>query len=74
MHEADLQTARDEVSALVRPDGDSNGDIAAKLYLSAHTVKTHINRIFSKTQSRDRAQAILYAQDHGLTSDPREHQ
>lgn len=68
----DLTAREAEVLALIG-QGCSNGDIAAKLYLSAHTVKTHINRIFSKTQSRDRAQAVLYAQDHGLTSDPREH-
>jgi DNA-binding CsgD family transcriptional regulator len=59
-------TAREaEVLALIA-DGYSNSDIAAVLFLSAHTVKTHINRIFAKTHSRDRAQAILYAQEHGL--------
>jgi DNA-binding NarL/FixJ family response regulator len=56
-----------EVLALIG-QGCSNGDIAAKLYLSAHTVKTHINRIFAKTHSKDRAHAMLYAQKHGLTS------
>jgi len=47
--------------------GLSNHEIAATLYLSEATVKTHINRIFAKTQSRDRAQAIVYANQHGLT-------
>jgi DNA-binding NarL/FixJ family response regulator len=43
--------------------GMSNPDIAAELYLSAHTVKTHINHIFAKTGSADRAAAIRYAHD-----------
>lgn len=46
--------------------GLSNQEIAATLYLSEATVKTHINRIFAKTQSRDRAQAVAYAHGHGL--------
>jgi DNA-binding NarL/FixJ family response regulator len=46
--------------------GMTNPDIAAELYLSAHTVKSHINRIFAKTASADRAAAIRYARDHGL--------
>ena len=29
-------------------------------------MKTHVNRIFAKTQSRDRAQAVTYAHKHDL--------
>ena len=46
--------------------GKTNPDIAAELYLSTHTVKTHINRIFAKTGSADRTAAIRYAHDHHL--------
>jgi DNA-binding NarL/FixJ family response regulator len=46
--------------------GKANPDIAAELYVSAHTVKSHINRIFAKTGSADRAAAIRYARDHDL--------
>ena len=46
--------------------GLSNTEIATKLFVSEATVKTHINRIFAKTQSRDRAQAVAYAHRHGL--------
>jgi DNA-binding NarL/FixJ family response regulator len=46
--------------------GLTNPEIAARLFLSSHTIKTHINRIFSKTGSRDRAAAIGYAHRHGL--------
>ena len=48
--------------------GLSNSDIAAALFLSANTVKTHVNRVFAKTGSKTRAQAIRYAYGHGLTS------
>ena len=46
--------------------GLSNREIAAQLVLSGATVKTHVNRIFSKTGARDRAQAVRYAYQHGL--------
>jgi DNA-binding NarL/FixJ family response regulator len=48
--------------------GLSNAEIAQRLYLSHATVKTHINRIFAKTGVRDRAQAVRYAYQHGLTT------
>jgi DNA-binding NarL/FixJ family response regulator len=48
--------------------GLSNRDIAARLYLSEATVKTHVNHIFAKTASRDRAQAVAYAHRHGLAN------
>jgi DNA-binding NarL/FixJ family response regulator len=48
--------------------GLSNQEIATTLYLSEATVKTHVNRIFAKTQSRDRAQAVAYAHQHGLAT------
>jgi DNA-binding NarL/FixJ family response regulator len=46
--------------------GMTNPEIAAQLYLSNHTVKTHISRIFAKTGSRDRAAAIGYAHRHHI--------
>jgi DNA-binding NarL/FixJ family response regulator len=46
--------------------GMANPDIAAELYLSTHTIKSHINRIFAKTGSADRTAAIRYARDHDL--------
>ena len=54
-----------EVLALIA-QGMSNGEIASHLYVAEATVKTHVNRIFAKTQSRDRAQAAAYARTHGL--------
>jgi DNA-binding NarL/FixJ family response regulator len=54
-----------EVLALIA-QGLSNAEIASQLFVSRSTVKTHINQIFAKTHSRDRPQAIVYAQQHGL--------
>ncbi|WP_020661597.1 response regulator [Amycolatopsis benzoatilytica] len=50
-------------------EGLSNAEIAARLYLSRSTVKTHINQIFAKTGSRDRPQAIVYARQHGIQAE-----
>ena len=51
-----------------RPTGSglTNPEIAARLFLSNHTVKTHISRIFAKTGSRDRVAAIGYARRHDI--------
>ena len=60
-----LSPREGEILALAA-EGLSNTEIAARAYISESTVKTHINRIFAKTQSRDRAQATVYAHRHGL--------
>ena len=61
----DLSPREVEVLKLIAA-GLSNAEIATSLFLSNATVKSHINRIFSKTGVRDRAQAVRYAYQHGL--------
>lgn len=54
-----------EILALIT-QGFTNPEISVRLFLSSHTVKTHISRIFAKTGSRDRAAAIGYAHRHNI--------
>lgn len=54
-----------EVMALVVA-GLSNPEIAARLYLSEATVKTHVGRTLMKLGVRDRVQLVILAYEHGL--------
>ncbi|EDL64278.1 response regulator [Bacillus sp. SG-1] len=55
---------RDVLKELAK--GKSNKEIAASLYITEKTVKTHISNIFAKLEVSDRTQAALYAVKHGL--------
>jgi DNA-binding NarL/FixJ family response regulator len=46
--------------------GAANGEIAARLFVSEATVKTHVGAIFAKLAVRDRAGAIVFAYQHGV--------
>jgi DNA-binding NarL/FixJ family response regulator len=63
---AEALTERElEVLRLVA-DGDSNQDIARKLFVSLATVKTHINHIFGKLDAESRVQVVARARGLGL--------
>jgi DNA-binding NarL/FixJ family response regulator len=61
----DLSEREREVLALIGV-GRSNTEIAAELFISMATVKTHVRHIFAKLDLRDRAQAVVAARDAGL--------
>ena len=46
--------------------GLSNDEIAARLYLSPLTTKTHVSHILAKLDARDRAQLVVIAYESGL--------
>jgi DNA-binding NarL/FixJ family response regulator len=48
--------------------GRTNGEIAAELFISAATVKSHVRHILAKLDLRDRAQAIVLAHECGLVA------
>ena len=56
-----------EIVTLVA-EGLSNTDIAGTLFLSPHTVKTHVNRAMTKLAVRDRAQLVILAYENGLVA------
>jgi len=68
--DTDLTPREAEVLRLIAA-GKSNREIARALFVSEATVKTHVNRIFAKTGSRDRGQAMHYAYTHGYADPPR---
>ncbi len=56
---------REVFAAVAR--GLSNTEVAALVYLSESTVKTHVGAILRKLGLRDRVQIVVFAHEHGLT-------
>jgi DNA-binding NarL/FixJ family response regulator len=64
----DKLTARERDVLELIGSGATNAEIAQHLVISEVTVKSHIGRIFTKLDLRDRAAAIVYAYDHGVVT------
>ena len=63
----DLRITRRELEILeLIAQGLSNREIAAKLFVSENTVKTHSSRVFDKLGARRRTQAVQLGKEFGL--------
>jgi DNA-binding NarL/FixJ family response regulator len=59
-------TGREREVLVAISQGLSNLEIAERLHLGYGTVKTHVSRLLTKLDFRDRAQLVMYAYESGL--------
>ncbi|AJE80941.1 two-component system response regulator [Streptomyces albus] len=62
----DLLNAREREVAVAVGRGSTNAEIAAALYMSVATVKTHVSRVLTKLDLNNRVQIALLVHDAGV--------
>jgi DNA-binding NarL/FixJ family response regulator len=62
----DVLTPREHEVLAAVARGMSNAEIAAALFMSHATAKTHVSRLFTKLHARDRAQLVVIAYEAGV--------
>jgi DNA-binding NarL/FixJ family response regulator len=64
--ELELLTEREREVLVLIANGMNNTEIAEALFVSIATAKTHVSRIMTKLDARDRAQLVVFAYESGL--------